>query len=175
MRKIGFKNILPDFIFLNLSNIKVDFFSDANLIIFDVDNTLVFSGTTKTKKEVIDWFSEINSKYSCICLSNSRTIFKREKQISKLLNCKVFLSRHKKPFRKLFKKIKEKYVLSDNSKIFIVGDRIFTDILFGNLNGAITVLVKHLSSKENIIIKIIRKLEDFILFLADMRYNESIR
>jgi HAD superfamily phosphatase (TIGR01668 family) len=170
MRKKGFKIFLPDFMFSNLTDIKTDFFLGANLIIFDVDNTVVFAETTETKKEVVSWFDEINRAYKCILLSNSATIFKREKQISELLHCKIFLSRHKKPFKSLFLEIKKEYNLG-NGKVFIIGDRIFTDILFGNLNKMTTILVKPLSNKENIIARITRKWENFILFLSDLKYN----
>lgn len=167
------KIFLPDFLFSNLTDIGFDFFKEAQLIIFDIDNTLVFSegrpggypGCPETKKEIIDWFLQVRNKYPCICISNSRTIFDRKEKISKLLNCELFLSRHKKPFKRLFKEIKEKYIF-ENDKVFIVGDRIFTDILFGNLNGVKTILIKPLGKKENIFIKIIRRIESFILFLA---------
>ena len=174
------KNFLPDFLFSNLTDIDADFFKGAQLIIFDLDNTLVFSegrpgvpsgsypGYPETKKEIIDWFHKINSRYKCTCLSNNRAIFDRKEKISKLLNCQMFLSRHKKPFKRLFREIKEKYNF-ENDKVFVVGDRIFTDILFGNLNGAKTILVKPLGKKENIFIKIIRKVEWLVLFLA--RFN----
>lgn len=146
MKKGFIKNLLPDYKFSMLTEINQNFFMGAELIIFDIDNTLVFSETAETKKEIIDWFYKINSKYKCICLSNSRTIFNRKEKISKLLNCEIFLSRHKKPFKRLFQEIKEKYNF-ENDKVFVVGDRIFIDILFGNLNGAKTILVKPLSKK----------------------------
>ncbi len=170
MNKGILKNFLPNYQFNKLTDINSDFFLESQLIIFDVDNTLVFSETAETKKEVLDWFNGINSRYKCVCLSNSRTIFRRERQISKLLNCDVFLSRYKKPFKKLFEEIKTKYNL-ENGKIFVVGDRLFTDILFGNLNGAVTVLIKPLSNKENILIKFVRKIENLILFLVNLRYT----
>ena len=169
MTKKILKIFLPDFLFSNLTDIDADFFKEAQLIIFDIDNTLVFSegpkGYPETKKEIIDWFYKINSRYKCTCLSNSRTIFDRKERISKLLNCEIFLSRHKKPFKRLFKEIKKKYNF-ENDRVFVVGDRIFTDILFGNLNGAKTILVKPLGPKENIFIKIIRRIESLALFLA---------
>lgn len=173
MKKGFIKNLLPDYKFSDLTDINVDFFSNKDLIIFDIDNTLVFSETTETKKEIILWFKNINSQYKCIGISNSRTISQRKEKIFNLLGCEIFLSKHKKPFKKLFQELKDKYKF-ENDKVFVVGDRIFIDILFGNLNGAITVLVNSLSSKENILIKIIRKIERFVLFLADFfRYNKE--
>ncbi|TSC94649.1 MAG: HAD superfamily hydrolase IIIA phosphatase [Parcubacteria group bacterium Licking1014_1] len=146
MKKWFIENLLPDYRFSNLTDISADFFSNSDLIIFDADNTLVFPETAETKKEIIDWFYKINSRHKCILISNSRTIFERKDKISALLKCDVFLSHNKKPFRKLFQELKKKYNFED-SRVFVAGDKIFTDILFGNLNGAKTILVKPLGRK----------------------------
>jgi len=141
------KNILrifkPDFSFSNLTDIDPDIFKGAQLIIFDVDGTLFFSETAETSEEIIGWFKKINDQYKCVCLSNSRTIFNRKEKISELLNCEIFLSKHRKPFKKLFKEIKKRYNF-ENDKVFIIGDKILIDVLFGNLNGTKTILVKSL-------------------------------
>ena len=168
-----FSKITPNYRFNKLTDVDINIFSNKGLIIFDVDNTLVFSEDTKTKKEIIDWFKKINKSHKCICLSNSRTIKKRSDKISKLLGCEIFFSKYKKPSKKLFGNIKKLYNIKANG-IVIVGDRIFPDILFGNLNGASTVLVNPLSAKENILIKVIRKIEKLILFLIDFfGYNKE--
>ena len=168
-----FSKIIPKYRFNKLTDIDVNIFLNKDLIIFDVDNTLVFSGSVETKKEIIDWFKKINKSHRCICLSNSRTIKKRSDKISQLLGCEIFLSKFKKPSKKLFKSIKEIYNIKTN-EVVIVGDRIFSDILFGNLNGVSTVLVNPINNKENILIKIIRKIEKFTLFLVDfLRYNRT--
>ncbi|MBI3631683.1 MAG: YqeG family HAD IIIA-type phosphatase [Candidatus Staskawiczbacteria bacterium] len=166
MAKNQFLKIIPSYRFSKLINIDANIFLDKNLIIFDLDNTLIFSESTETKPEIVDWFQKINKNYRCVCLSNSRTIKKRKDKISKLLGCEIFLSKFKKPSKKLFENIEKAYNVK-SSEIIIVGDRVFTDILFGNLNGAKTVLVNPINSKENILIKIIRKTEVFILFLVD--------
>ena len=172
MNKGTIKNLLPDYKFQNLLNIDIGLFSNSDLIIFDIDNTLIFPETIETKKEIIGWFNKIKNKYFCLCLSNSKTINKRAEEISKLLDCEIFLSNDKKPFKKLFEKIKGKYNLKDK-KIIVIGDRIFTDVLFGNLNGAITILVNPLTNKESILTKIARKLENFILYFFNFfMYNK---
>jgi HAD superfamily phosphatase (TIGR01668 family) len=167
------KNLLPDYRFKRIIDISPDFFIKAELIIFDVDNTLVFSGTIKSTNEVIEWFAQIKNKYHCICISNNGTIFNRAKDIANLLGCEIFLSKHKKPFKKLWKEVKVKYNI-DKANVFVVGDRMFTDILFGNLNGLTTILVNPLSSREHILIRIVRKIEAVTLFLLDfLIYNEK--
>ena len=173
MMNLFFK-IIPNYRFNKLTDIDVNIFSNKDLIIFDVDNTLVFSETVETKKEIIDWFNKINNDYQCIGLSNSWTIKKRKDRIFQLLGCKIFLSGFKKPSKKLFNNIKEVYGV-EASKMIIVGDRIFSDVLFGNLNGATTVLINPLSNKENILIKIIRRVEGLALFLTGfLKYDKII-
>lgn len=162
---------LPDYRFSNLSVIDTSLFLGSDLIIFDVDNTLVFPGTTKTKEEVKSWFLEINKRYNCVCVSNSRTINKRGEKISGLLGCKIFYNKIKKPFKKLFRDIKKEYSLSE-SKIIVIGDRVFPDVLFGNLNNAITILIDPLTEKESFLEKQLRKLENFILNNNKLKSNK---
>ncbi len=172
MKKSTIKNFLPDYRFKKITDIAPGFFYKARLIIFDIDNTLVFSDLTETKKEIVDWFHEINNEYRCVCVSNSWTIKSRQGEIEKQLGCEIFLSRRKKPSKKLFAEITDKYN-SEGGKVFVVGDRIFTDILFGNLNGAATVLVNRMNNRENILIKITRVFESLILFFIGLRYNKN--
>ncbi|MDP2741679.1 MAG: HAD hydrolase-like protein, partial [bacterium] len=88
----------------------------------------------------------------------------RKEKISELLGCEVSLSRRKKPSKKLFEEIRKKFKLNNNDKVFVVGDRLLTDILFGNRNNATTVLVEPLSRKKELfIIKIIRIFENLML------------
>jgi len=159
--KSGIKIFFPDFRFEDVTKIDVNLFNGSDLLIFDVDNTLVFPETSQTKKEIIDWFSKIKNNYQCICLSNSSTIKRRKDDIEKILNCKVFLSKYKKPSKKLFLEIKKEFPLAKN--IIAIGDRIIPDILFGNLNGMTTILVDILSPKEKLYIRILRILENIIL------------
>src|SRR3989344_5433569 len=154
------KRFLPDYRFKKVTEISRDVFIGADLLIFDLDNTLVFSGTSQTSREILDWFLTVKNRYRCILVSNNKNIFKRHKEISSLLGCRVFLSRHKKPFKKLFEEIKEEYRLKDGNKAVIVGDRVLTDVLFGHLHGFITILVQPINNKEHILVKIMRRAEN---------------
>lgn len=164
------KNFSPNYRFNKITGIPQGFFSGAELIIFDLDNTLVFSETTDTTKEIAEWTDKISRIYNCVIVSNSPSSSKRAENIFRILNCKVFSSRHRKPFRKLYEELKIKYGF-ENGKVFVVGDRLFTDILFGNLNKIKTVLVNPLEDETKLLPKIVRKTENLILFLSDIRYN----
>ena len=164
--KKGIKLLLPDYKFKRITDIKPDIFSGSDLIIIDIDNTLVFPETCESKKEIIEWLDNVKKIYHCILVSNSRTKERRKEKIESLFGCKIFLSKKRKPSQKLFHEIEEKYALQ-NKKITMVGDRVFTDILFGNLGGAKTLLIEPFSQNEQISIKIIRALEKISLFLAE--------
>lgn len=159
-----FKNLIPDYQFKKITDIKPELFTGAQLIILDLDNTLVVSGTLQTKPEIIDWVADVKKKYHCIIFSNSFDFYERAPGVARIFDCELFLSKSKKPFRKLFLQLKAKYQF-DNDKVFVVGDHIFTDILFGDLNSARTILVDRLSPKESIFVKPVRALENLIILL----------
>jgi HAD superfamily phosphatase (TIGR01668 family) len=161
------KYLLPSYRCKKITDISPEMLQGAELVILDLDNTLVFSSTLTTTPEVLQWLADIKKRCHCVIFSNSFNFFKRAPQVAKLFGVELFLSRTKKPFKRLFKQMQKKYQV-DSKKVFVVGDRIFTDILFGNSNGATTILVEPLSSKENILIKIVRIVENFTLYLGEI-------
>lgn len=49
-------------------------------------------------------------------------------------------------------------------EVVMVGDRRFTDIVFGNRNGFFTVLTEPLTGEgENFVVKMVRKMEEFVV------------
>ena len=155
------KTIFPDYEFEDVTKIDENLFKNKDLIILDIDNTLVYPETTKIREDIQKWFQKINKKYKCVCFSNSLTIKKRKNEIKSQLNCDFYISRNKKPSKKLFKKIILRYNARPE-KTLVIGDFRFTDVLFGNLNNATTILVKPFSHLESKKIRILRKIENFI-------------
>ena len=156
------KKFTPQHRFKKITDIPLDFFRGAELIVLDLDNTLVFSNTIISTPEIIAWVTSLAKQYRCTIFSNSFNFFKRAPKISKLFGIEIFLNKHKKPFQRLFYQMQQKHQF-DPQKVFVVGDRIFTDVLFGNSNGAVTVLVGPLNTRENIFIKTSRIAENIIL------------
>lgn len=173
--KRGIKIFFPDFKFKNVIQIDAKIFKGSDLIIFDIDNTLFIPETTEIREETRRWFLEIKDKYQCICLSNSDTIKRRLYEIEKILGCNVFLSKRKKPSKKLFFEIKEDFPGAKN--IIMIGDRVFPDILFGNLNGMKTILVDVLYKKEKPRIKMFRVLENMFISVLKLlaRLDSALR
>ncbi len=150
LKKRFFNNLIPDYRFKNITDIPLDFFEGSELIIFDLDSTLVVSGTVSTTQEIIARVHEINKKYRCIIFSNSFSFAHRGPKIIDIFHVDLFKSWHKKPFKVLFLQMKDKYHIVENDKVYVVGDMRTTDILFGNLNNAKTVLVAPLKARKNI-------------------------
>lgn len=164
--------LLPDYRFKKITDISADFFSGAKLVILDVDNTLTFSSKTETKKEILEWLSKIKDRHECILISNRRSIIKMKSKIENMFGVRLFVSKRRKPSRKLFLQIQKEYGIKE-SDIFVIGDRLFTDVLFANLNGATSVLVDPISAKENFFIKLVRYPEKFLLFSINaLGYNK---
>lgn len=155
------KTIFPNYEFENVTKIDENLLKNKDLIILDIDNTLVYPETTKIRDDIKKWFLKINKKYKCVCFSNSLTIKKRKNEIKSQLNCDFYISRNKKPSRKLFQNIIIRYNAKPE-KTLVIGDFRFTDILFGNLNNATTILVKPFSKEESKKIRFLRKVENFI-------------
>ncbi|XP_076906618.1 phosphatidylglycerophosphate phosphatase 1, chloroplastic/mitochondrial-like [Bidens hawaiensis] len=58
----------------------------------------------------------------------------------------------------------ERHFGCDSSKLIMVGDRTFTDIVYGNRNGFLTILTAPLSvAEETFIVKQVRKIEQALL------------
>ncbi|MEK7175221.1 MAG: HAD hydrolase-like protein, partial [Patescibacteria group bacterium] len=99
-----------------------------------------------------------------IILSNSKTAFKRKDEIEGLFKSRLFLSGNKKPFQSLFKEINSEYDLKTQN-FLVVGDRIITDILFGNINSATTILVKPLVKEKDVFRMTKRILENSLVYI----------
>lgn len=168
------KYFLPTHEFDNLFAIDKNIFLNKELIIFDVDNTIFISETTESPQEVIQWFINLSKEHPCIFVSNSHSISRRMSVIIEKTGCEFYISKRKKPSRKLFTELCNKKKVNPN-KVVVVGDRLFTDILFGNLNQATTILVKPLSSKEYLFIKLFRFTENLFLKIIKLfsHYDNS--
>jgi HAD superfamily phosphatase (TIGR01668 family) len=152
------KELIPDYEFEDVTKIDEKIFSNKELIIFDVDNTLVYSETADVKEDILRWFKRIDQKYSCVCFSNSHTIKKRKEDIEKKLGCRFFFSRNKKPSRHLFREIIKEYEVPPE-KVVVIGDFRFTDVMFGKRSGATAILVKPIGPDNSKRLKIMRKME----------------
>lgn len=169
MKKGIISNLLPDYCFNSLAEINSALFFDTDLVIFDLDNTLVFPETCVSNAQTLEGFRKIARGNKCIILSNSKTAKKRKNEVERLFGCKLFLSENRKPFYPLFKEIEDEYELK-NKKIIMIGDRILIDILFGNLNNALTILIKPMTVEKDFLGRAKRFFDNFLYYILDLLF-----
>ena len=158
--------LTPDYEYKSVGEIDPKIFTKKKLLIFDVDNTLFYTETTRTKPEIVKWFKTVNRKnYKFICLSNCRHINSRKKKISQLFGCEVFESQYRKPRNIVFRELLKTYNIPPE-KMVMIGDQRLTDILFGNRHGMTTVLVEPLGKDVLFRIKLSRVVAILLLFLT---------
>ncbi|MCD6450129.1 MAG: YqeG family HAD IIIA-type phosphatase, partial [Thermotogaceae bacterium] len=122
------------------------------LFIFDFDNTLAPWKSTAILKENKKLLEELSKKAKVLIASNSSP-----RQMNNDLNLEI-IWRSYKPFAgKIKRRIKDLGV--NHKRVVVIGDQLFTDVLFGNLIGAYTIKVNPIKEEEAVVTKINRFLE----------------
>ncbi|MCT4611902.1 MAG: YqeG family HAD IIIA-type phosphatase [Clostridia bacterium] len=130
-------------------------------VIFDVDNTLVPLNTDEPDIRIVEFVNELaKTGLSVGLVSNSGK--KRVELIKRKFNNVTAISNAMKPFKS--KVLKAMEIMGTNScNTVLVGDQIFTDVLVANRCSMMTILVKPLTRKEPIYMKLKRGVERRIL------------
>lgn len=165
----------PNIIRKDIKGLDFKYLSDIGIkyIVYDKDNTITKtynseyfdSNIEKTIKDCLDSYTQ----NSIGLLSNSY----RNSKVTLFQNNLCFIpTENKKPFN--FEDIRKFFKTKNNQEVLVIGDRILTDVLMANMNGALSLYVKPLErSHEKNNIKIIRYFEEFILkyFFKKRRIN----
>jgi len=151
---------------LNIINIPHDHFLKRNIkvLILDVDKTILEGKDIVVTNKVKDWVSQAKLEMKLHLLSNNPSQ-QRIKSVASQLDLTYTYAAAKPRKRAILKVIEE--LKTDPSRIAIIGDRIFTDILAGNRIGLYTVLVQPITShgdsiKNNYFQKIEQNLARFL-------------
>ncbi len=135
-------------------------------IIADLDNTLVPWNDNELFPEVLEWIKKVKENGFKVCIvSNNHS--ERGEDLAKALDVPA-IWRAVKPRRGAFRRALKIMDLKP-SKVAVVGDQVFTDILGGNRLGLHTILVHPLNKREFIGTRLVRQLEKFILFMLRRR------
>ena len=121
--------------------------SQIEAILIDVDGTLLPRESKELHKDVKEWIKTAKKHFKLHLLSNNPSE-KRIKEIADDLDLTYTYSASKPCKRATMKIIK--HLNCRNSKIAIIGDRLFTDILIGNRLGIYTILVRPIRSDGSI-------------------------
>ncbi len=151
--------IKPDYNVKTLFNIDIEALKreGIELLLFDLDSTIMESKSCRYREDVYNWLCKLKSSFKIAVLSNNEN----EDYISKVkeLSCFDVIGSAHKPSRKVAIKYLEEVGISAE-KTVVIGDRPLTDILLGKRLGARTVLVDSLTYEtESKIVRFVRALE----------------
>ncbi|XP_061376336.1 phosphatidylglycerophosphate phosphatase 1, chloroplastic/mitochondrial-like [Gastrolobium bilobum] len=135
-------------------------------VVFDKDNTITAPYSLTPWPSLESSLERCKSEFGhdIAIFSNSAGLYEYDHDGSKArmlegaIGIKVIRHRLKKPAGTAEEV--EKHFGCESSKLIMVGDRPFTDIVYGNRNGFLTILTEPLSlAEEPFIVKQVRKLE----------------
>jgi HAD superfamily phosphatase (TIGR01668 family) len=116
--------------------------------------------------DVLEWINKVKNYGLKVCIvSNNHS--ERGEDLAKALGVPA-IWRAVKPRRGAFRKALEIMGLGA-SKVAVVGDQVFTDVLGGNRLGMHTILVRPIDRKEFVLTRMMRHLERVILLVLYRR------
>ena len=152
--------IIANAYFARVENISHEYLAKYHIlgIALDIDNTIVADGETEIAPSVSQWLKTIALP---VCLlSNGKE--QRVRLFADLFGLS-YICRANKPFKKAYVKTAELLDIKDMSKIVVIGDQLFSDILGGNWAGCHTVKVSPIDkTKDPFAVKIKRWFEKFV-------------
>lgn len=154
--------LYPDLYVLSIYEIPTEHLKNLGikLIVFDIDNTIApYDVSEPTKKDLL-FFEQLKKQGFEICLFSNN-----DKERVTLFNLNLnatAIHKANKPSTKKLKKILGVFNVSP-FETAVVGDQVFTDVLCGNRLGALTILTKPISDKDELITKIKRSTEKRVL------------
>ena len=138
-------------------------------LLFDVDNTLTIHNERAEKKES-DFFKYLRKiGFRTVILSNNSK--KRVEPFANLLKT-PFVSRAKKPLSSGY--LRAMHMIGTNvSNTLFVGDQVYTDIVGANRIGLKNILVKPISSKETMWIRVKRIFEIPVIAMYEASHKRN--
>jgi len=152
--------IQPNAHFSSITDISSEYLRSHNIhaVILDIDNTIVVNGGYNIEPSIKKWLSDLS--IPAFFLSNGKD--KRVRQFADMFDAE-YISEAKKPLPSGFRRIARRLNISDLSKITVIGDQLFSDILGGNLAGCYTIKVPPLNPKfDPFLVKIRRSFEKWL-------------
>ncbi|XP_011026282.1 PREDICTED: uncharacterized protein LOC105126932 [Populus euphratica] len=159
--------VVPDIRYIDWGGLQARGFKG---VVFDKDNTITVPYSLTLWGPLGPSIERCKSVFGndIAVFSNSAGLFEydhdgsKARALEKAIGIKVIRHRVKKPAG-TSEEI-EKHFGCKSSRLIMVGDRPFTDIVYGNRNGFLTVLTKPLSlAEEPFIVRQVRKLETSLM------------
>ncbi|PON90669.1 Mitochondrial PGP phosphatase [Trema orientale] len=154
---------VPDIRYIDWSELRRRGFKG---VVFDKDNTITAPYSLRLWRPLASSLDECKSVFgpNIAVFSNSAGLYEydhdgsKAKALERAVGIKVIRHRVKKPAGTAEEV--EKHFGCEASQLIMVGDRPLTDIVYGNINGFLTILTEPLSlAEEPFIVRQVRKLE----------------
>lgn len=160
-----FKAMVPDKVFDKFENIPFeDLYSSGKTCLFlDYDNTIGPDRTWEPTEKSIDFINFLKKIGFDMCLvSNAKSV--RSAGIAEKLGIPCVTCAHKPRTDGIYRALKLMNV--DKSKVVMIGDQVFTDVIAGKLSGLTTYFVEKYAKKEVWYVQIKRPFEKFVRLIA---------
>lgn len=166
------KNLRPDLRYASVPAISFEDLSAKGVegILLDIDNTLI-DYTKKLSKEVVDWVYEAKKQGYKVCILSNSNKLDKIIPIAETLGIK-YISFAKKPAKSGYLKAMQ-LLETDVTKLAMVGDQVFTDVLGANRVGMVSVYVEPINKKEYWYTKWKRPIEALILKYDQKKKNRK--
>ncbi len=153
----------PDFYFNKVTCIDKKFFTDEgiNALLIDVDNTLCKDEVRSLSEGVSEWVSTAKRAEIKICLVTNNNE-ERVKPVAVELDL-PYIAKCKKPFGDGISRAMA-LLSARRESTAIIGDQLFTDIAAGRRAKIKTILVKPISPKEILVVRLKRIPEKIFMF-----------
>lgn len=130
------------------------------LLLLDLDNTLLGWKGSELSEEVTHWMATVHALGFSVCLVSNAAEPRLRVQAQRLNVDYVPVA--KKPSRRGLRKAMKRFGKGPHETAMI-GDQIFADVWAGNRLGVTTILVVPLDLNEQWWMKIVRRLERWVL------------
>lgn len=160
-------SFLPRIILNQLTDITPELLAEfgVSALLMDFDNTIVPYTTNQPTDAMLSWLKRMQASGVFLCVvSNSKKPRVVQFCESHELAC---VTHSRKPFSKGIQEALTRYSLSP-AQTALVGDQIFTDVLGGNCNGLVSVLITPIQL-HNIWLRLRNLLEKPFIFAARRR------
>ncbi len=166
------KKLIPDYYYKTIEDIPYNtlYAQGYRLILTDLDNTLISYLEKEPTEALLEWKKKVEEMgFEIILVSNSRK--DRVEHFANLLQL-PFVKFAKKPLlfgmKKAIKLASKPY---EKNEILEIGDQLMTDVFASKRFGILTILVKAIDKKTEILpTKINRKFEAFFLKRIERKY-----
>jgi len=154
--------LYPKLYVKRITDIDINYFKENNIkgIMLDLDNTL-YDFNKNYVKGLDKWIEDVKKEGIKILILSNSNKEEKVKKVAQRIDAEYILFAMK-PLTKGFKEGLKKLNLKPE-EVAEIGDQVFTDVLGSNLSKIHSILVEPMDSKDYLITKIKRPLENCII------------